>query len=915
MFAGGAGAMIPLATSPNGSKPPLWGELVMRPASILVVLFLLLGLAAVVWRAKARADTARAQTRIEALAHGAALESQFNQALTAAEMLGALARQSGGALTNFQKIAAELLAPHPSLATLELQPGGVVSDIVPRAGRERLIGFNVLKDPAQSPGAYAAIQRRALTVAGPLALDHGEPGIVVRVPVFQRGRDGRDYFWGFVAVSMRLAEALARARVDELPARGYDYVFFAPVAAPKKPVAIAAHGTLPFQDAVQQTVRAQNLEFRLALRPRAGWFSVTRLVLGFLGVVAVCGVLWLFVIRSEGGRLAHVAGGTNPALGDRGAEKGRPAATQGELRLAEAQALVEKVRNANEAKEIAQAKLKQAESRANELQIQLDSTIRTAAEAAHAKQTEIELAHLALQQAQRATNELQARLEAAVSAERKAVATAQARHEEDQGTIADLKKRLDAAQRAEKEAAETSAARLKQLEESNQELKERLLAAEQMETQVRELTSHLEEAKARLQRLQTDAAQKAGVRAGEPTAQGSSEIEVGKATSAGPNPANGVSPSETSVNVEGARLEPGPLGEESAHLPAPLAPEASPRAARSPKRNSSAAPSSKEMQAEAAVPAAPEVLATKRPGRLAKRGRSRDANQIDLFEGGPQSRNTTSNAAASASADISAAVSASPHELAPADSAALKQVAAQPRPSERAGSESHSEDRGANAGSETAAGSSAPDLTAVEGLAAADGLARVDGDSKLYFKALQQFVQEKAGAPDTIRGALLRGDLAAAGQMVQALHTSATEIGATAVQGSATALARAIREQPDPAEIESLWQELEKAVRALVADLKPLLKPKEGKAGPAHRPPAPPPVNPAKFRKAVNEILPLLTDQDPGAKDCLKANRATFRSAFSTEAFTEFEQFIKESDPGAALEQLRKAAKKHGVSV
>jgi hypothetical protein len=67
---------------------------------------------------------------------------------------------------------------------------------------------------------------------------------VARVPVFQPGRDGRDYFWGFVAVSMRLSEALGRARVDGLPAQAYDYVFFAPVAAPKKPMAIAAHGTL-----------------------------------------------------------------------------------------------------------------------------------------------------------------------------------------------------------------------------------------------------------------------------------------------------------------------------------------------------------------------------------------------------------------------------------------------------------------------------------------------------------------------------------------------------------------------------------------------------------------------------------------------------------------------------------------------
>ena len=99
----------------------------------------------------------------------------------------------------------------------------------------------------------------------PLTLDHRELGIVVRMPVFQRGRDGRDYFWGFVAVSMRLPEALARAGVDELSTQGYNYAFFAPASAQQKAVTIAARGALALQDAVQQPVRAPNLEFRLAL--------------------------------------------------------------------------------------------------------------------------------------------------------------------------------------------------------------------------------------------------------------------------------------------------------------------------------------------------------------------------------------------------------------------------------------------------------------------------------------------------------------------------------------------------------------------------------------------------------------------------------------------------------------------------
>ena len=74
-------------------------------------------------------------------------------------------------------------------------------------------------------------------------------------------------------------------------------------------------------------------------------------------------------------------------------------------------------------------------------------------------------------------------------------------------------------------------------------------------------------------------------------------------------------------------------------------------------------------------------------------------------------------------------------------------------------------------------------------------------------------------------------------------------------------------------------------------------------------------MNPALLRKAVNQILPLFTGKDPGARDCLKANRATFRSAFTPEAYVEFEQSVKGGDFEAALEHLKKAARRHGISV
>jgi diguanylate cyclase len=148
--------------------------------------------------------------------------------------LGALAKYNGGLATNFQQIAGELLAARPALASLELQPSGVVGAIVPWAGNERAIGANVFRDPPRRLGANAAIQKRALTVAGPLRLLSGEPGISVMAPIFQRGRDSRESSWGFVVASMRVSEALARAQVEDLGTKGYCYVLLAPAPAQQK---------------------------------------------------------------------------------------------------------------------------------------------------------------------------------------------------------------------------------------------------------------------------------------------------------------------------------------------------------------------------------------------------------------------------------------------------------------------------------------------------------------------------------------------------------------------------------------------------------------------------------------------------------------------------------------------------------
>ncbi len=80
--------MNPFPDSPTGSKPLWLRRFAARPALVAFLLCLVLGLAAVVWRAKEGADAAHAHARSAAQARGAAVELQFSQAVSAAEVLG-----------------------------------------------------------------------------------------------------------------------------------------------------------------------------------------------------------------------------------------------------------------------------------------------------------------------------------------------------------------------------------------------------------------------------------------------------------------------------------------------------------------------------------------------------------------------------------------------------------------------------------------------------------------------------------------------------------------------------------------------------------------------------------------------------------------------------------------------------------
>ena len=732
---------MPSQANPNSGRP---SRFAVQPAVVACLICLVLGMAVVTWRAKARANDARARASLEALARGSAVELQFSQVVSAAEVLGALARQHGGAIPDFQKVATELLAARPGLASLELQPGGVVSDIVPRAPNARVIGFNVLNNPTYRPGASAAIQRRALTVSGPLALYSGEPGIVARVPVFLRGRDGRDVFWGLVAASLRLSDALNRAQVNGLITHGYDYAFLVPASGREKGVTVAVHGALSAQSAVQQPVRANDLEFRLLLQPRGGWTSKTKLVLETLGVLVLSGLICLLANLLEGRRaLEAELGDANQRLARETEERKRAQ---------------EDCHRAKDEAAATQAEISQAQSAlqsSREQEVRLTIAVCTAEAATQAAQAELDQARTALQQAEQTITSLQSRLRAAARAKKEIEAAPQPAPQPDPPAVADVPVPADTAP---------------------------LLAEPGTDPSLQPLPS------------------------APPAAPASSESEP---------------------------------------MPAPVA---------SPEPEPSAPPTIVEMApTETAPPSEPPAEA--KPDRALRRKKAR-LGQVEETREEPSVLPEASNVSPSSSEPALEPIPAPVASLEPEPSAPPAAVETPP--------------------TETGLPS---EPSAEQKPIRTPRRKKARPDPQMDFFAPRPASGPVPAAPPA-------------------------EAPAEAPADEAPSLPPSAAAEPDGPEQASADDPEHIPVAA---------KPKEVK--PARPLPARPPLDLAQLRKAINLILPLFTGRDPGARDCLKDNRTTFRSAFAPEVYQEFEQSVKSSDFDAALEHLKKAAKRHGIPV
>jgi sensor domain CHASE-containing protein len=246
-------------------------------------------------------DSRRLATQMIAQGYAQRLQERLQTALVSTYVLASVVKQSGGQVSNFNNVAAELITLFPGVSALQLAPDGVIQEIYPLAGNEAAIGHDLLADRKRNREAAAAITTQQLTLAGPFNLIQGGVGAVGRLPVFITNERNDSHFWGFANALIRIPNLLEAAGFDGLTKAGYRYELARINPDTEQRQVFARSGEQPPVAPVEYVITVYNGHWILSLAPENGWMTVRNYVEIFaygLLVACIATLLQFFCIRA-----------------------------------------------------------------------------------------------------------------------------------------------------------------------------------------------------------------------------------------------------------------------------------------------------------------------------------------------------------------------------------------------------------------------------------------------------------------------------------------------------------------------------------------------------------------------------------------------------------------------------------------
>ena len=184
-----------------------------------------------------------------------------------------------GKINHFDKVAGDMLTD--SIQSIQIAPDGVVTDIYPETGNEAG-KIDLIHDKDRGEISRYARDNHTLILQESFQLKQGGSGIAIRNPAYLEDENGKEYFWGFTIVIIRVPDIFSDS-VKALSNFGYQYRVSKTVAPWNKTYkeVYSSGGELDHPEAY--TFNMGGELWKLEIMPKNGWVNNHYLV------VVTCG--------------------------------------------------------------------------------------------------------------------------------------------------------------------------------------------------------------------------------------------------------------------------------------------------------------------------------------------------------------------------------------------------------------------------------------------------------------------------------------------------------------------------------------------------------------------------------------------------------------------------------------------------
>jgi len=215
------------------------------------------------------------RAKVHTIAANLSYDIKFNldRALSSTYMLQAVLSQNQGKfIQNFEKMTEEILPSYPGVVELAIAPEGIVTQVAPLLGNEKVLGLNLFEVKTQKKESFLARETGKLTLAGPLELVQGGTGLVGRLPIFL-SKGNKENFWGFVAVVIRISDIFDTTKSEQLKHEALLYEIWRIHPDSKEKQVILSSSPKPLIRPVEHTFEVPNSLWTITLAPEQGWGS------------------------------------------------------------------------------------------------------------------------------------------------------------------------------------------------------------------------------------------------------------------------------------------------------------------------------------------------------------------------------------------------------------------------------------------------------------------------------------------------------------------------------------------------------------------------------------------------------------------------------------------------------------------